>query len=30
MDSIRSKMGKLRAECMPVLDVDGNLIDVIF
>lgn len=30
MDSIRSKMEKLRAECMPVLDVDGNLIDVIF
>ncbi len=30
MDSIRRKMLELRAECMPVLDIQGELIDVIF
>lgn len=29
-DSIREKMRRLRAECMPVLDKDRNLVDVIF
>lgn len=28
-DSIREKMRRLRAECMPVLDAKGNLVDVI-
>lgn len=27
---IREKMLKLRAECMPVIDADGNLVDVYF
>ena len=30
MDVIREKMLRLRAECMPVLDEEGNLADVIF
>lgn len=30
MDDIRRKMLELRAECMPVLDEQGNLADVIF
>ena len=30
MSSIRDKMMRLRAECMPVLDDDGQLVDVIF
>ncbi len=30
MDDIREKMLKLRAECMPVLDEQGGLADVIF
>lgn len=30
MDIIREKMLRLRAECMPVLDEEGNLADVIF
>lgn len=30
MDSIREKMLRLRAECMPVLDENGELEDVIF
>ena len=30
IDVIKSKMMKLRAECMPVVDSDGNLIDVFF
>ena len=29
-ESIREKMMTLRAECMPVVDADGNLIDVYF
>lgn len=29
-ESIREKMLKLRAECMPVVDADGNLVDVYF
>lgn len=29
IDSIRKKMLLIRAECMPVLDEDGNLVDVI-
>lgn len=28
--SIREKMKRLRAECMPVLDSDGRLVDVLF
>lgn len=30
MESIREKMIRLRAECMPVLDEGGNLVDVYF
>ena len=30
MDVIREKMLRLRAECMPVLDENGELVDVIF
>lgn len=30
MDSIKHKMQRMRSECMPVLDADGNLSDVIF
>ena len=30
MDIIREKMLRLRAECMPVLDEEGELVDVIF
>ena len=30
MDIIREKMLRLRAECMPVLDEEGKLVDVIF
>jgi len=30
MESIREKMLRLRAECMPVLDEQGELVDVIF
>ena len=30
MDVIREKMLRLRAECMPVLDEQGNLADVVF
>ena len=30
MDIIREKMLRLRAECMPVLDKNGELVDVIF
>ena len=30
MDNIREKMLRLRAECMPVLDDYGELVDVIF
>ena len=30
MDIIREKMLRLRAECMPILDSDGNLADVVF
>lgn len=30
MESIKAKMQKLRAECMPVVDETGELIDVIF
>ena len=30
MDTIREKMMRLRAECMPVLNDDGELVDVIF
>ncbi len=30
MDAIREKMLRLRAECMPVLDEQGDLVDVIF
>lgn len=30
MESIREKMLRLRAECMPVLDGQGELVDVIF
>ena len=30
MESIREKMLKLRAECMPVLDDQGELVDVIY
>lgn len=30
LDSIKQKMYRLRAECMPVLDDDGTLVDVIF
>ena len=30
IDSIRVKMEELRSECMPVLDKEGNLVDVIF
>jgi dTDP-glucose pyrophosphorylase len=29
-ESIREKMRRLRAECMPVLDKDKNLVDVVF
>lgn len=29
-ESIREKMLKLRAECMPVVDEIGNLVDVYF
>lgn len=29
-ESIREKMMTLRAECMPVVDADGNLVDVYF
>ena len=29
-DAIREKMLSLRAECMPVLDKDANLVDVVF
>ncbi len=29
-EQIREKMLKLRAECMPILDDDGNLVDVLF
>ena len=29
-ETIRQKMLSLRAECMPVVDVDGNLVDVYF
>lgn len=28
--SIREKMRRLRAECMPILDATGNLVDVVF
>ena len=30
METIREKMLRLRAECMPVLNDDGELVDVIF
>ncbi len=30
LDSIKRKMYKLRAECMPIVNTDGNLIDVLF
>lgn len=30
MDAIREKMLRLRAECMPILDKQGDLVDVIF
>lgn len=30
IDSIKNKMSRLRAECMPVLDKDGNLVDVYY
>ncbi|MBP5769504.1 MAG: nucleotidyltransferase family protein [Fibrobacter sp.] len=30
LDSIKEKMRRLRAECMPVVDKNGNLVDVIF
>lgn len=30
LESVKSKMYRLRAECMPVLDKDGNLIDVYY
>ena len=30
MDTIREKMLRLRAECMPVLDENGELVDVVF
>lgn len=29
-DDIKSKMAQLRAECMPILDEQGRLTDVIF
>ena len=30
LDSIKEKMRRLRAECMPVVDKKGNLVDVVF
>lgn len=30
LDSIKAKMERLRAECMPVLDKDGNLVEVYY
>lgn len=30
IESIKIKMSRLRAECMPVVDEDGNLVDVYF
>ncbi len=30
MESIKNKMSRLRAECMPVLDKDGNLVEVYY
>lgn len=30
VESIKNKMSRLRAECMPVLDKDGNLVDVYY
>lgn len=30
IDSIKEKMRRLRAECMPVVDKNGNLVDVVF
>lgn len=30
VESIKNKMSRLRAECMPVLDKDGNLIEVYY
>lgn len=30
MESIKNKMSRLRAECMPVLDKDGNLVNVYY